>query len=242
MIGPEVETARTPTVSSPASAADGGPIAPTGTLVLAGPVTSSLSQGQRRFSWVARRGTWQSAAVPEETSVARPVESALVEEATRKAGLVWLTYGDRARAYPAWHVWLDGVTYVVSGGEEQSLPDIESATVVIVTVPSKDTRGRLLSWVADADRVTSDQAEWPPVTAALAAGRLNATDMGHQAERWAVESVVTALTPTGRIIGSVETPDGDAHRAQPPPTTATTLGRQPYMLRGIRRSQRPPRG
>ena len=152
---------------------------------------------------------------------------------------MWLTYGGSERARPAWHVWLDGAAYVVSGGDEQSLPDIELATEVVVTVPSKDTHGRLVSWVADAGRVQPSDPRWQAVAGALAAARLNARDTGHQLERWATSSIVTALTPSGDVIGEIDTPDDASHRAPPPATEATTLGRQPYMVRGVRRSDRP---
>lgn len=164
--------------------------------------------------------------------------AALVDVSTRKAGLIWLTYGDTGRALAAWHVWVDGVAYVVSGGEEQPLPDIAAAIEVVVTVPSKDTRGRLVSWVADAETVAPDDPRWPAIAATLAAGRLNARDTGNQLSRWTRESVVTALTPTGRVVGDVEVADATSHRAEPPATPATTLGRQPYMFRGVRKADR----
>ena len=48
---------------------------------------------------------------------------ALVAEATRRAGIVWLTVPGAGRAYPAWHLWRDppGAAYLVTGPGEQPL-------------------------------------------------------------------------------------------------------------------------
>jgi hypothetical protein len=169
------------------------------------------------------------------------VDVALIAEATRKAGLVWLRYGDHDRALPAWHVWLDGVAYVVSGGGEQPLPGIDRVTEAVVTVPSKDTGARLAAWTARVATLRPDDEAWPAATAALAANRLNARDINDQVARWARESVVTALTPTGALAERPDAPSTDAHRAPPPATPATTLGRQPFMIGGVPRSRRTPR-
>jgi hypothetical protein len=175
--------------------------------------------------------------------VAEPaVDTALIAEATRKAGLVWLTYGGHDRALPAWHVWLDGAAYVVSGGGEQPLPGIDTVTEALVTVPSKDNRARLTAWTARVTTLRPGDDVWPAATAALAAARLNARDIPNQVARWVDESVVTALTPTaltptGPIVERPDSPSDDAHRAPPPVTPATTLGRQPFMIGGVPRSR-----
>src|SRR6266536_1332432 len=46
--------------------------------------------------------------------------AAVVAEATRRAGLVWLTVPGQARAYPAWHLWREppGAAYLATGPGE----------------------------------------------------------------------------------------------------------------------------
>src|SRR4051812_2811133 len=102
--------------------------------------------------------------------------AALVEEATKKSGLIWL--GLPGIAYPraAWHVWHDGAAYVVTGGIEQPLPGLAEAERITVTVRSKDKGGRILSWVAAVTQVKPESAEWNTVVPILAKGRLNAPD------------------------------------------------------------------
>lgn len=109
--------------------------------------------------------------------VAGPVPShALVAEATRRAGVVWLTVPGRARAYPAWHLWRDppGAAYLVTGPGEQPLPGLAGAARVAVTVPSKESRGTLVTWTAEVSRLEPGSPEWDEVIGPLAAARLNA--------------------------------------------------------------------
>ena len=65
--------------------------------------------------------------------------SALLSEAGKKSGILWIDIpGDRA--WPAWHVWLDGTAFVVTGPGEQSLPAIPAD--ITLTFRSKGTGGR----------------------------------------------------------------------------------------------------
>jgi len=109
--------------------------------------------------------------------VAGPVPTrALVAEATRRAGVVWLTVPGRDRAYPAWHLWRDppGAAYLATGPGEQPLPGLAGAARVAVTVPSKESGGTLVTWTAVVDRVIPGSAEWDEVIGPLRAARLNA--------------------------------------------------------------------
>jgi hypothetical protein len=108
--------------------------------------------------------------------VARVPAHELVAGATRRAGVVWLTVPGRDRAYPAWHLWRDppGAAYLVTGPGEQPLPGLAGAARVAVTVPSKESRGALVTWTAEVSRVEPGSAEWDEVIGPLAAARLNA--------------------------------------------------------------------
>ncbi|MQA02397.1 MAG: hypothetical protein GEV07_06625 [Streptosporangiales bacterium] len=161
--------------------------------------------------------------------------SHLVEEATKKAGLIWLALPD-AGDRPAWHVWHDGAAYVVTGGLEQPLPGLLELTQVAVTVPSKDNRSRLVSWLARCERLAPGSNDWNDVVPVLVAGRLNLPDTATAADRWARESAIVRLIPTGDVLEQPGDTPRDSGAAPPPPTTATTVGRLPGML-GRRRKQ-----
>ena len=109
--------------------------------------------------------------------VAGPVPShALIAEATRRAGVIWLAVPGRERPVPAWHIWRDppGAAYLLTGPGEQPLPGVAGAGRVTVTVPSKDTGGALVTWAAGVHRVDPGSPEWDAVIGPLAAARLNA--------------------------------------------------------------------
>ena len=88
--------------------------------------------------------------------VVGPVPSyALIAEATRRTGVIWLTVPGRERPFAAWHIWRDppGAAYLATGPGEQPLPGVAEAPQVTVTVPSKDTGGALVTWAARVHRV-----------------------------------------------------------------------------------------
>jgi hypothetical protein len=123
------------------------------------------------------------------------VAEALVAELARKSGLCWLRYDGRDHA--VWHIWHDDALCVVSGGDEQPLPDIPDGGRVEVVMRSRDTGGRVLTWTGRVCVVRREDEAWTGTTAALMAGRLNLRDPGTAAERWARSSVVRRITPTG---------------------------------------------
>jgi hypothetical protein len=161
--------------------------------------------------------------------------TALVKEAGSKSGLLWVRPAPD-RAWPAWHVWLDGAAYVVSGPGEQELPPLDGPVDLVLR--SKDTWARLLTLRATATTVTPEDADWDDVTAALKAARLNAPDPEHLVERWARSNTVTRLAPTGGVLEAPERYDESSGAAAPPPTPATTSGWAPWHLRGRRRTRR----
>jgi ADP-ribose pyrophosphatase YjhB (NUDIX family) len=135
---------------------------------------------------------------------------ALVAEATRRAGVVWLTVPGRDRPFPVWHIWrtvgepgaLDppppGAAYLVTGPGEQPAPGLAGAGQVTVTVPSKQAGGALVAWTAGVRRVNPGSAEWAAVIGPLVAGRLNAAVGPGEvspAQRWARTGAVFCLTP-----------------------------------------------
>jgi hypothetical protein len=152
--------------------------------------------------------------------VDRTAAAALVDEATRRAGLIWVRRHDGDRpARPVWHVWVDGRAYLLGGGIEQRLPAgldaAEMATETAaagaavpraeVSVASKDKGSLLAVWVADVAVVEAGTEEWDRVVPALRAKRLNSPDGDDAPARWARECTVLRLSPTGEVL---ETLDG----------------------------------
>jgi len=136
---------------------------------------------------------------------------ALIAEATRRTGVIWLTVPPGRTAYPVWHIWRTagdagpgasepppGAAYLVTGPGEQPAPGLGAAGRVRVTVPSKHSGGALVTWTAAVRRVDPRSAEWDAVIGALAAGRLNAVlgpGESSPADRWARSGTVFCLTP-----------------------------------------------
>jgi hypothetical protein len=155
----------------------------------------------------------------------------LIAEATKKSGVIWIGAGN-TRTAPVWHHWQDDAAYVLVGGAEQPARGLPEVTTVTVTVPSKTTGGAVVTWVATVTRVSPTSEEWDRVVPELLTKRLNAPD-GQQAPiRWAMESVLVRLDPTGEILDL----PAESGAAPPPETPATTSGPLPFVV-GRRRSR-----
>ena len=157
------------------------------------------------------------------------LDRALVEEAAKKSGLVWVRVGDGGdRA--VWHVWHEGAVVVVGEGAEQPLHGWKSGDAVTVTARSKDKWGRLVAWPARVEELAPGGEAWAAAVGELKAKRLNSPDHETVTERWARESRVLRLVPAG---GSTEQPgampDG-SHAAVPVATSATTRESAPAAL------------
>lgn len=128
---------------------------------------------------------------------------ALIAEATKRAGLIWITVPGQGRPRPAWHIWHSGhaAAYLLTGPGEQDVPGLGGAGRVTVTVASKESGGRLVAWSARVSRVDPGSAEWATVAGALVAGRLNAAQEPGEASpavRWARAGAVYRLSPVSR--------------------------------------------
>ncbi|CAM5720354.1 hypothetical protein [Streptomyces fumanus] len=146
------------------------------------------------------------------------LQRALIEEATKKSGLVWVR-GPGVPARALWHVWHEGAACLLGDGPgEQPLPGLADGGTAEVTVRSKDKGGRLVTWSARVVELASGSEAWRAAVAELKGKRLNAPDGEAAVERWARECRVLRLEPTGATA-----PLPDDARAEPPlPTPATT--------------------
>ena len=160
-----------------------------------------------------------------------PAIATLIDEATKKAGLVWVRpSGHGQRAHGLWHVWHDGSAFVLTGGLEQFSPPLSDRA--FVTVPSKDKGSRLVTWVADVGVVAPGSPVWEAVLPALTAKRLNPPDGDAAPQRWAEACVLYQLTPTGDVTETPDQPSTISHAVAPPPSTARTRVPRPLHLFG----------
>ncbi|MER8046993.1 hypothetical protein [Streptomyces sp. NPDC094032] len=131
--------------------------------------------------------------------------SSLVEEATKKSGLIWVR-GEAPAARALWHVWLDGAALVVGDGPgEQPLPGLVDGGTAEVTVRSKDKGGRIVAWTASVSELAPRGEAWETAVAELKGKRLNAHDGEAMPERWARECRVVRLEPRS---STTDLPDG----------------------------------
>ncbi|OXY98153.1 MULTISPECIES: hypothetical protein [Streptomyces] len=150
------------------------------------------------------------------------LDLALIEEASKKSGLIWVKGADAPAARALWHVWHEGAVCLVGDGPgEQPLPGLTDGGSAEVTVRSKDKGGRLVSWPATVSELAAGSPEWEATVAELKGKRLNAPDGEEMPGRWARECRVLRLVPTG----SVATLPSDSLASRPLPSPATT--RQP---------------
>ncbi|MGW1137270.1 hypothetical protein [Streptomyces zhihengii] len=164
-----------------------------------------------------------------------PLARALVEEATKKSGLVWVRGEGPARAL--WHVWHDGAALVVGDGPgEQPLPGLADGGAAEVTVRSKDKGGRLVVWTASVRQLTPGSPEWDAAVGGLRGKRLNAPDAERMTERWARECRVLRLEPREAFTEMSD----ESLAAAPLPSDAVTRRPVPAALPKLllRRSRR----
>jgi hypothetical protein len=147
------------------------------------------------------------------------LDQALVEEATKKSGLIWVKGAGAPAARALWHVWHEGAACLVGDGPgEQPLPGLADGASAEVTVRSKDKGGRLVAWTARVVQLAPGTEAWDAAVAELKGKRLNAPDGEAMTERWAAECRVVRLEPAG---GTLPLPEGSLAEA-PLPSPATT--------------------
>jgi hypothetical protein len=120
----------------------------------------------------------------------------LVVEAARKSSVCWVGYRHPEGVVTdrlAWHVWHDDAVVVLAGDTGQPLEGLALAAGAEVTLRSKDTRQRLVTWPARVEVVEPGTEEWDAHAAALAAARLNLTDPAAAVESWRTDPRVSVV-------------------------------------------------
>ncbi|MFE6778782.1 hypothetical protein [Streptomyces sp. NPDC057702] len=179
-------------------------------------------------------------------------DRALIEEATKKSGLIWVlgaTGATRSAPRALWHLWHEGAATIVGsytsgagspdaredtpargmGLMEQPLDGLglTDGGTATVTVRSKDKGGRLVGWTARVVELAPRSEAWEAAVAELKPKRLNAPDSARVVERWARECRVLRLEPAPAPLAPQ--PDGSL-AAAPAPTPATTRQPMPEAL------------
>jgi hypothetical protein len=166
--------------------------------------------------------------------------AALVEESAKRSGLIWVgAPSEGSPARPVWHVWQDGMAYVLTGGIEQPRPaGVADGGQADVTARSKDKGSRLVVWRADVVVVPPGSPEWDAVVPALQSKRLNSPDGDRAPTRWASECELLRLRPTGEMVETPDAPSTSSHATGPLPSAATTPVPRPWHLFGRSRRRR----
>jgi len=169
---------------------------------------------------------------------------ALIDEAAKKSGLVWVrAAGRHHREQAVWHVWHEGAFFVLTGGLEQPAPDglgdaSDGAAAggedahAFVSVVSKDKGSRLVTVETLVEIAEPGSEVWDEVLPALQSKRLNLPDGDAAPQRWARECTLWRLTPTGTVTETPDEPSTSSHAAEPPPSPGRSRVPRPLHLRG----------
>ncbi|MER5863987.1 hypothetical protein [Kitasatospora sp. NPDC002040] len=150
------------------------------------------------------------------------LDRALLEEAAKKSGLLWVRADGQAQSRALWHAWHDGAVVVVGDGIEQPLHGLTAGQGAEVTVRSKDKWGRLTAWPATVTELAPGGEAWLGAVEELKGKRLNAPDTDTIGDRWARECRVLRLAPVGPLTQQPGSMPDASHAAAPMPSPATT--------------------
>ncbi|MGF1429443.1 hypothetical protein [Kitasatospora sp. LaBMicrA B282] len=150
------------------------------------------------------------------------LDRALLEEAVKKSGLLWVRAADSTERRPVWHAWHDGAVVLVGDGDEQPLHGLRAGAAAEVTVRSKDKGGRLIAFPVTVTVAEPHSEAWTGAVEELRTKRLNAPDTDTIGDRWARECRVLRLEPAGVLAEKPGAMPHASHAAQPLPTPVTT--------------------
>lgn len=120
------------------------------------------------------------------------------ETALKKGSVLWLTIPQldgSELSRPAWYVQQGRKVFVLSGGSEQRLPNLEHNDVVRMTVKSKDVHAAIGELSASVRVVDNASDEFDRIATLGMGTRLNLRDGDGALERWRRECTMVELTP-----------------------------------------------
>ncbi len=167
-------------------------------------------------------------------SAAEPELTGAIAAVAAKAALLWIRPEGADRSWPAWQVWHEQASWVVSGPGEQPLPPLRGRVRLVFR--SKAAGARLLAVSAIAEPLDPSDPRWSAAAQALAAGRLNsAVKPAELPNFWQAAGVqITRLAPVAVVHHPGSFP-AEPDRAEPILTPATSADRRPWHLGGRRR-------
>ncbi|WP_052664148.1 hypothetical protein [Nitriliruptor alkaliphilus] len=122
------------------------------------------------------------------------------EVALKKGSICWLTIdqpGGGVATRPAWYVQQGSKLFVVKGGSEQELPNLEHVKTVTISVKSKEQKAALGELTADVRVVESGSDEFERIAGLGVGTRLNLPDGEGALDRWKAECTIVELAPRG---------------------------------------------
>ncbi|MEU2713691.1 hypothetical protein [Streptomyces sp. NPDC007205] len=167
------------------------------------------------------------------------LDRALIEEAAKKSGLIWVRGAGVPAARALWHVWHEGALCLVGDGPgEQPLEGLVDGGSAEVTVRSKDKGGRLVTFPATVSELPPGSAEWEAAVAELKGKRLNAPDGEEMPGRWSRECRVLRLAPAGSVAPLPSGSLAEAPVATPATTRMPIPAALPRLLSKRRKKQK----
>jgi hypothetical protein len=163
------------------------------------------------------------------------VTSPVVDEAIKKAAVVWISIGG-GPALGLWCMPLDGALFVVSGPGEQTAPGLADAERAEARLRG-DTGGTIVLTEVAVERLAPGTEDWDTVAPQLANKRLNGSGTAEeQVARWAETGcAVVRLTPAeDQPVASPDLPS-ESGAATPRETPARNQTRRPFRLHRVRR-------
>lgn len=120
------------------------------------------------------------------------------QAALKKGSIMWLTIPQLDGTFverPAWYVQQGPKVFVVKGGTEQQLPNLENCDYVTMTVKSSDVKAAIASMDASVRVVENTSEEFDKIATLGMGTRLNLPDGDGALERWRRECFMVELTP-----------------------------------------------
>jgi hypothetical protein len=149
----------------------------------------------------------------------------------KKAAIVWVGVEHREQPLAMWLTWVQDAAYILTGEGEQPDPGFQAGSYATMTVRSKETQQRVVTWLGAIGVLEPPDRDWDVATAQLVKARLNLRDAKHAVERWAAgAATIWRITPVGELVESPDDYRTDRTFAAPLPSPATTAGRLPWVL------------